>query len=81
MDPNTPPPPNIDNLLVIVEKFMASNDKGLPGGTATQAEIDEAQKGSVDKGEPVKPGPWPTSKETSSSPSTAPRAKQRWHSF
>lgn len=26
MDPNIPPPPNIDDLLVIVERFMASND-------------------------------------------------------
>ncbi|KAI1052934.1 hypothetical protein LB506_009948 [Fusarium annulatum] len=73
MDPNIPPPPNIDDLLVIVERFMASNDAGLPGGTATQSEIDAAQKDSPDKGEPVKPGPWPTSQKTSSSSSTAPK--------
>ncbi|KAF5566339.1 benzoate 4-monooxygenase cytochrome P450 [Fusarium napiforme] len=70
MDPNTPPPPDIKKLLAIVERFWASDDSPLPGGTVTQAEIDEAQKGSLDKGKPVKPGPWSTTKETSSSSSS-----------
>ncbi|KAF5637324.1 benzoate 4-monooxygenase cytochrome P450 [Fusarium tjaetaba] len=71
MDANIRPPPDIKKLLVIVKRLWASDDAPLPGGTATQAEIDEAQKGSVDKGEPLKSGLWPTTKEAFSSSSTA----------
>ncbi|KAH7164849.1 hypothetical protein DER46DRAFT_608519 [Fusarium sp. MPI-SDFR-AT-0072] len=62
MDPNIAPPPNIDRLLALLE-----------GLTATQSDVESAQKGSPDKGEPVKPGPWPTFEETSSSSSPAPK--------
>ncbi|KAG7414272.1 hypothetical protein Forpe1208_v008073 [Fusarium oxysporum f. sp. rapae] len=42
MDPNIAPPPNIDRLLALLE-----------GLTATQSDVESAQKGSPDKGEPT----------------------------
>ncbi|KAJ4050594.1 hypothetical protein NW761_005389 [Fusarium oxysporum] len=51
--------PRIDDLLVLLEVFFASEKVGLPGGTATKAELDFAEKDSPVKGEDVKPGPWP----------------------
>ncbi|WKT50802.1 hypothetical protein QSH57_015772 [Fusarium oxysporum f. sp. vasinfectum] len=54
-----PKMPRIDDLLVLLEVFFASEKVGLPGGTATKAELDFAEKDSPVKGEDVKPGPWP----------------------
>ncbi|KAL5586113.1 hypothetical protein FOBRF1_015983 [Fusarium oxysporum] len=51
--------PRIDDLLVLLEVFFAPEKGGLPGGTATKAELDFAEKDSPVKGEDVKPGPWP----------------------
>ncbi|KAF5687067.1 benzoate 4-monooxygenase cytochrome P450 [Fusarium circinatum] len=73
MDPNVPPPPKIDRLLALLERYLTPKGSGLPGGTATQADVDAAQKDSPDKGEPVGPGPWPTFEETPSSSSPAPK--------
>ncbi|KAF5593187.1 benzoate 4-monooxygenase cytochrome P450 [Fusarium pseudocircinatum] len=73
MDSNNPQPPIIETLLVIAQRSWAYNNLFPGGAKATQARIDKAQKSSVGKGEPVKPGPCPTSKDTSSSSSTAPK--------
>ncbi|TVY68322.1 hypothetical protein Focb16_v002338 [Fusarium oxysporum f. sp. cubense] len=54
-----PKMPLIDDLLVLLEVFFAPEKGGLPGGTATKAELDFAEKDSPVKGEDVKPGPWP----------------------
>ncbi|KAF0638166.1 hypothetical protein FPSE5266_10988 [Fusarium pseudograminearum] len=51
--------PNIGNLLALLEVFLALQPDILPGGTATVAELDFAEKNSPIKGEDVKPGPWP----------------------
>ncbi|RGP68776.1 benzoate 4-monooxygenase cytochrome p450 [Fusarium longipes] len=51
--------PNIDGLLALLERFFAPKQGTLPGGTATVAELDFAEKESPIKGEDVKPGPWP----------------------
>ncbi|EXK88789.1 hypothetical protein FOQG_08080 [Fusarium oxysporum f. sp. raphani 54005] len=74
MYPNIAPPPNIDRLLALLERYLTPKGSGLPGGTATQTDVDSAQKGSPDKGEPVKPGTWPTFEETSSSSLPPPKS-------
>ncbi|KAJ4134790.1 hypothetical protein NW768_004393 [Fusarium equiseti] len=52
--------PDIKNLLALLKKvFFAPEMGSLPGGTATVAELDFAEKDSPIKGEDVKPGPWP----------------------
>ncbi|KAM0386233.1 hypothetical protein ACHAPY_000789 [Fusarium culmorum] len=51
--------PNIGNLLALLEMFLALQLDILPGGTATIAELDFAEKDSPIKGGDVKPGPWP----------------------
>ncbi|KAI8402906.1 hypothetical protein FOFC_16335 [Fusarium oxysporum] len=53
MYPNIAPPPNIDRLLALLERYLTPKGSGLPGGTATQTDVDSAQKGSPDKGEPT----------------------------
>ncbi|KAF5535762.1 benzoate 4-monooxygenase cytochrome P450 [Fusarium mexicanum] len=53
MDPNVPPPPKIDRILALLERYLTLKRPGLPGGTATQADVDAAQKDSPDKGEPT----------------------------
>ncbi|KAF4502759.1 benzoate 4-monooxygenase cytochrome P450 [Fusarium agapanthi] len=73
MDPNVPPPPKIDRLLALLEGLTPWESGTVPGVTATQADVDAAEKDSPDKGEPVGPGPWPTFEETSSSSSPAPK--------
>ncbi|WKT45070.1 hypothetical protein QSH57_009923 [Fusarium oxysporum f. sp. vasinfectum] len=50
MYPNIAPPPNIDRLLALLERYLTPKGSGLPGGTATQTDVDSAQKGSPDKG-------------------------------
>ncbi|KAF5574620.1 benzoate 4-monooxygenase cytochrome P450, partial [Fusarium pseudoanthophilum] len=54
-----PKMPRFDDLLVLLEVFFAPERGVLPGGTATKAELDFAEKDSPIKGEDVKPGPWP----------------------
>jgi hypothetical protein len=52
--------PRIDDLLVFLKEVFFAPERGvLPGGTATKAELDFAEKDSPIKGEDVKPGPWP----------------------
>ncbi|RKL44369.1 hypothetical protein BFJ72_g4102 [Fusarium proliferatum] len=54
-----PKMPRLDDLLALLEVYFAPETGVLPGGTATKAELDFAEKDSPIKGEDVKPGPWP----------------------
>ncbi|KAG5802339.1 hypothetical protein H9Q71_013074 [Fusarium xylarioides] len=53
-----PKMPRLDDLLALLEVYFAPETGVLPGGTATRAELDFAEKDSPIKGEDVKPGPW-----------------------